>query len=114
MRTGSDYLRSLNDGRQVFVDGERVKDVTAHLAFREAARSIARLYDIAAAPELRERMTFTSPNTGEPVLRAYQIPHSHADLAARRLVAETWAEATIGLTGRTPDRFAGFFRRYAA
>ena len=43
MRTGSDYLRSLNDGRQVFVDGERVKDVTAHLAFREAARSIARL-----------------------------------------------------------------------
>ena len=43
MRTGSGYLRSLNDGRQVFVDGERVKDVTAHLAFREAARSIARL-----------------------------------------------------------------------
>ena len=43
MRTGSDYLRSLNDGRQVFVEGERVKDVTAHLAFREAARSIARL-----------------------------------------------------------------------
>ena len=46
MRTGSDYLRSLNDGRQVFVDGEQVKDVTAHLAFREAARSIARLYDL--------------------------------------------------------------------
>ena len=45
MRTGSDYLRSLNDGRQVFVDGERVKDVTAHLAFREAARSIERLKD---------------------------------------------------------------------
>jgi 4-hydroxyphenylacetate 3-monooxygenase len=55
MRTGSVYLRSLNDGRQVFVDGERVKDVTAHLAFREAARSVARLYDIAAAPEMRAR-----------------------------------------------------------
>ena len=38
MRTGSDYLRSLNDGRQVFVDGERVDDVTRHIAFREAAR----------------------------------------------------------------------------
>src|SRR6516164_7969684 len=102
MRTGSDYLRSLNDGRQVFVDGERVKDVTAHLAFREAARSVARLYDIAAAPEMRARMTFVSPKTGEPVLRAYQIPRSHADLRARRLFSETWAEATFGLMGRTP------------
>src|SRR6476659_3659537 len=114
MRTGADYLRSLDDGRQVFVDGERVKDVTAHRAFREAARSIARLYDIAAAPEMRERMTFRSPTTGEPVLRAYQIPHNHADLRARRLFSETWAEATFGLMGRTPDHVAGFFCGYAA
>ena len=114
MRTGSEYLRSLDDGRQVFVDGERVKDVTTHLAFREAIRSIAKLYDIAAAPEMRERMTFVSPKTGDPVLRAYQIPRSHADLRARRLFSETWAEATFGLMGRTPDHVAGFFCGYAA
>ena len=75
MRTGSDYLRSLDDGRQVFVDGERVKDVTTHLAFREAARSIARLYDIAAAPEMRERMTFVSPKTGRAVSRTAAEPY---------------------------------------
>jgi len=114
MRSGSDYLKSLNDGRQVFVDGERVADVTAHAAFREAARSIARLYDIAAAPESRELMTFPSPRTGAPVLRAYQIPKTHADLRARRLFSETWAEATFGLMGRTPDHVAGFFCGYAA
>jgi len=114
MRTGSDYLRSLKDGRQVFVDGERVKDVTEHRAFREAARSIARLYDIATTPELRDRMTFVSPKTGEPVLRAFQIPRSHSDLAARRRFCETWAEATFGLMGRTPDHVAGFFCGYAA
>src|SRR5437870_13604192 len=114
MRTGSDYLRSLKAGRQVFVDGARVKDVTAHVAFREAARSLARLYDIAAAPQMRERMTFSSPKTREPVLRAYQIPRSHADLRARRLFSETWAEATFGLMGRTPDHVAGFFCGYAA
>src|SRR2546428_2905126 len=113
MRTGQDYLRSLNDGRQVFVDGEAVKDVTRHVAFREAARSVARLYDIAAAPAVREGMTFTSPKTGEPVLRAYQIPHSHADLTARRLSWETWAEATFGLMGRTPDHVAGFLCGHA-
>jgi 4-hydroxyphenylacetate 3-monooxygenase len=114
MRTGADYLRSLNDGRRVFVDGECVKDVSAHPAFRQAARSIAGLYDIAAAPELRERMTFVSPKTGAPVQRGWQIPHTHADLRARRLFSETWAEATFGLMGRAPDHVAGFFAGYAA
>jgi 4-hydroxyphenylacetate 3-monooxygenase len=114
MRTGAEYLRSLKDGRRVFLDGERAKDVTAHPAFREAARSIANLYDIAAAPELRERMTFVSPKTGEPVHRAWQIPRTPADLRARRLFSETWAEATFGLMGRAPDHVAGFFSGYAA
>src|SRR6202046_974956 len=114
MRTGDEYLRSLNDGRRVFVDGELVKDVTAHPAFRQAARSIATLYDIAARPDLRERMTFTSPRTGMPVHRAWQIPRNHADLRARRLFSETWAEATFGLMGRAPDHVAGFFAGYAA
>src|SRR5437870_11094781 len=114
LRTGADYLKSLNDGRQVFVNGEKVADVTKHLAFREAARSVARLYDIAAAPENRELMTFASPKTGAPVWRTYQIPRTHADLRARRLFSETWAEATFGLMGRTPDHVAGFFCGYAA
>jgi 4-hydroxyphenylacetate 3-monooxygenase len=114
MRTGADYLRSLNDGRQVFLDGERVADVTKHPALRQAARSLASLYDIAASPDLRQRMTFASPKTGAPVLRAYQIPHSHEDLRARRLFSEKWAEATFGLMGRTLDHVAGFLCGFAA
>jgi 4-hydroxyphenylacetate 3-monooxygenase len=114
LRTGEDYLRSLRDGRCVYVDGERVADVTTHPALARAARSLANLYDIAAAPENRERMTFTSPTTGNPVLRAYQIPRTHDDLKARRLAAETWAESTFGLMGRSPDHVAAFFCGYAA
>jgi len=114
MRTGADYLRSLDDGRRVFVDGEAVKNVAAHPAFRGAARSIAGLYDIAAAPDMRERMTFTSPKTGAPVQRCWQIPKTPDDLRARRLFSETWAEATFGLMGRAPDHVAGFFAGYAA
>jgi 4-hydroxyphenylacetate 3-monooxygenase len=114
MRSGSDYLKSLKDGRQIFLDGDKIADVTTHPALRGAARSFAKLYDIAAAPEMRERMTFTSPKTGEPVLRAYQIPRSHADLAARRRFSETWAESTFGLMGRTPDHVAGFLCGFAA
>jgi 4-hydroxyphenylacetate 3-monooxygenase len=114
LRTGAEFLRSLNDGRQIFLDGESIKKVIQHPAFSGAAHSIAKLFDIAAARDMRERMTFPSPKTGAPVWRAWQIPHSHADLKAKRLFSETWAEATFGLMGRTPDHVAGFFAGFAA
>src|SRR2546421_11413755 len=43
--TGEEYLESLRDGREIWIYGERVKDVTTHPAFRNTARMIARLYD---------------------------------------------------------------------
>ena len=49
--TGAEYLESLRDGREVYIYGERVKDVTTHPAFRNAARSIARLYDALHDPK---------------------------------------------------------------
>jgi 4-hydroxyphenylacetate 3-monooxygenase len=42
--TGAEYLDSLRDGREVWVYGERVKNVTAHPAFRNLAVSIGKLY----------------------------------------------------------------------
>jgi 4-hydroxyphenylacetate 3-monooxygenase len=114
LRTGTEFLRSIDDGRQIFLEGERVGKVIEHPAFAGAGHSIARLFDIAAAPEMRGQMTFPSPRTGAPVWRAWQIPRSHAELKAKRLFSETWAEATFGLMGRTPDHVAGFFTGFAA
>lgn len=114
LRTGDEYLRSLNDGRVVYVDGEKVANVTTHPAFAAAAHSAASLYDIASDPSMAERMTYISPSSGARVLRAYQIPRTHADLRAKRLASETWSEASYGMMGRTPDHVAGFFCGYAA
>ena len=114
MRTGEDYLASLDDGRAVFVDGERIKNVAKHPLFSGAARSAANLYDIAADPQYREQMTYVSPTTGARVLRAYQIPRSLEDVRARRIASEIWAESTFGLMGRSPDHVAGFFCGFAA
>ncbi len=115
LRTGESFLADLRAGeRKVFVDGERISDPTRHPAFMNGARTIARLFDYAAAPENRDRMTFTSPDTGGPVWRCFQIPHTHEDLRAKRLAAEGWAEQTFGLMGRTPDHVANFFAGYAA
>jgi 4-hydroxyphenylacetate 3-monooxygenase len=115
MRTGEDYIAAIRaDGRQVYIDGEVVRDVTVHPAFRGAVRTVSRLYDIAAAPENRALMTEVSPVTGGPVLRCYGIPQCPADLALSRRMSERWAEETFGLMGRTPDHVARFFAGYAS
>ena len=115
LRTGQDFLADLRKTpRAIYVEGDRVTDPTAHPAFREGARSIARLFDDAAAPENREVMTFPSPDTGGPVWRCWQIPRSHADLRAKRIAAERWAERSFGLMGRTPDHVSNFLAGFAA
>ncbi len=59
LRTGESFLADLRAGeRTIFVDGERISDPTGHPAFKNSARTFARLFDHAAAPENRERMTF--------------------------------------------------------
>ncbi|HYK79977.1 MAG TPA: 4-hydroxyphenylacetate 3-hydroxylase N-terminal domain-containing protein [Micropepsaceae bacterium] len=115
MRTGAQFLDAIrDDGRRVYFDGELVRDVTAHPAFRGAARSLAHLFDVAADPANRELMTYPSPATGGPVLRCYHIPKTATDLASRRAMSARWAEETFGLMGRTPDHVAGFLAGYAA
>ena len=61
--TGAEYLESLRDGREIWIYGERVKDVTTHPAFRNTARMIARLYDALHDPARQDVLT-TPTDTG--------------------------------------------------
>ena len=46
IRTGEQYRNGLRDGREVWIDGERVKDVTTHPAFKPIVDIRARMYDM--------------------------------------------------------------------
>jgi aromatic ring hydroxylase len=95
MRTGAQYLADIcNDGRLVLYDGDVVRDVPNHPAFRAAAQSIANLWDVASDPTNRDVMTYVSPATGRPVLRCYQVPNGPAELAARHRMglAKHWGD----------------------
>ena len=59
LRTGSEHLERLQDGRTVYIGSERVNDVTTDPAFRTAARTVAGIYDMKADPANREIMSFT-------------------------------------------------------
>jgi 4-hydroxyphenylacetate 3-monooxygenase len=105
MRTGSDYLASLRDGRAVFLDGERVKDVTRHPAFSAPTRTIAETYDRAREDAARDVTTALDPS-GRRIGTMWLIPRSAEDLERRRRLHRFWAEPSYGLMGRTPDHVA--------
>src|SRR4051812_9816570 len=106
MKTGDQHLASLRDGRQVFLDGAIVGDVTEHVAYRGAVRSVGLLYDFAAEPDNRALMTFDAPETGAAANRMWQLPKTYAELVQRRAALERWSELHLGFLGRSPDHVA--------
>jgi 4-hydroxyphenylacetate 3-monooxygenase len=111
--TGEEYLESLRDGREVWIDGERVADVTTHPAFRNAARSIARMYDAMHDPETRDLLT-AEDRLGIRTHRFFMPSYSAEDLLASREAIAHWSRMSYGHMGRTPDYKASFMATLGA
>ncbi len=103
IRTGKAFLAAMRDDREIWIDGERVRDVTTDPRFIDAAHTMAELYDMQHDPALTERMTYPSPTSGARVGLSFIMPGSVADLERRRAMIKTWADATCGMFGRSPD-----------
>jgi 4-hydroxyphenylacetate 3-monooxygenase len=100
IRTGAAYLDSLRDGRQIWIDGALIFDVTTDRRLAGAAQTMAALYDM---QHDRPGMTFVSPSSGEQVGLSFIQPRTVDDLIARRGMVKTWMDATCGMFGRSPD-----------
>jgi two-component FAD-dependent monooxygenase len=107
--TGDEYVESLRDEREVYLYGERVKDVTTHPAFYNPVRMTARLYNALHDPEHRDALTAPT-DTGTPgyTHRFFTTPHSVEDLVADQRAIATWARMSYGWMGRSPDYKASF------
>jgi 4-hydroxyphenylacetate 3-monooxygenase oxygenase component len=112
LRTAPAFLEALRDGREIWLDGERVRDVTAHPALRGAAATIAELYALQHRPELRDRLAFELD--GERVGYSHIQPRTVDDLRRRRAMMTCWADVNGGMLGRTPDFMNAMFAGYAA
>ena len=104
--TGAEYIESLKDGREVWIYGEKVKDVTDHPAFRNPIRSIARLYDSLHDGSMPTAETDTG--SGGSTHPFFKVSRSSEDLIRSRDAIAHWAKLTYGWMGRTPDYKAGF------
>jgi 4-hydroxyphenylacetate 3-monooxygenase len=113
--TGAEYLESLKDGREVWIYGEKVADVTTHPAFRNTARMIARLYDALHDPARRDALTTaTDTGSGSVTHKFFRAPKSADDLVADRDAIAEWARITYGWIGRSPDYKAAFLATLGA
>src|SRR5262245_36211939 len=111
--TAESYLESLRDGREVWIYGEKVANVTTHPAFRNTARMIARLYGALHDPAHRD--VLTAPTETGGVTHKYFRPSKNADelVQDRDAIAE-WARLSYGWIGRSPDYKAAFLATLGA
>src|SRR2546422_7637957 len=103
-RGGRDYITRLREQpAEVWLGGERVKDVTTHPALRNGVHSLAGLYDMQHDPILRESMTYRARAGGDRVGLWLIARQTRQALEGRRDMRAHWARAPGGRMGRPPD-----------
>ncbi|PPR22532.1 MAG: Anthranilate 3-monooxygenase oxygenase component, partial [Alphaproteobacteria bacterium MarineAlpha10_Bin2] len=106
LMNGAEYLESLRDGRTIRIGSETVRDVTSHPAFKNAARSFARIWDARVSAEHGDALC--AEEDGERFPAYYLMPKSRADLEHRTRSATAIADLSYGMMGRSPDFIGGY------
>ena len=105
IRTGAQYRNSVKDGREVYIGGERVHDVTTHPMFKPLVDIRARIYDMQHEPATRAVMT--SEEGGEINAIGNKLPHSQDDWWDKRRATDTVLEEIGGVVTRVGDETVG-------
>jgi len=102
-RTGEQFLEGLGQGgREIWLRGEKITHPLDHPELREAALSMARVFDV--QHEHAGEMLAPSPgDSGAMVNVTHLVPRSREDLERRRRAFELVAALSGGTMGRTPD-----------
>jgi 4-hydroxyphenylacetate 3-monooxygenase oxygenase component len=102
-RTGAQFLDGLGQGgREIWLRGEKITHPLDHPELREAALSLARVFDL--QHEHADEMLAPSPADGGGMVNVtHLIPRAREDLERRRRAFELVAALSGGVMGRTPD-----------
>ncbi|WP_024805447.1 4-hydroxyphenylacetate 3-hydroxylase family protein [Nocardia sp. BMG51109] len=106
IRTGDDYRAAIGTGREIYIDGERVTDVTTHPMFAPIVDIRARIYDLAHEASSRDVMSYVDDN-GERNSIANKLPLSPQDWIDKRAAIDLVLDDARGVVTRVGDETIG-------
>ena len=106
IRTGRQYRDSLRDGRRVWMNGERIADVTQHPALKPLVDIRAHIYDMQHDPRHAGVMTHVDA-AGEQSAVALRLPRSQQDWHAKRAATDRVLREIGGVVTRVGDETIG-------
>ena len=104
--TGEEYLASLRDDREIYIYGDRVKDVTSHPAFRNAPPPWPGS-TTPCDPQSKEKLCWETDTGNGGYTQILPLRAQRTNCASSDAIAE-WSRLTYGWMGRTPDYKAAF------
>jgi len=105
IRTGEQYRDSIRDSREVYVNGERVRDLVRHPMFKPLIDVRARIYDMQHEAPTRALLAYEHEGEWCPV--AHKLPRSERDWWDKRRATDTVLEAIGGVVTRVGDETVG-------
>jgi 4-hydroxyphenylacetate 3-monooxygenase len=105
IRTGEQYRDSIRDGREVWINGERVKDVTRHPMFKPVVDIRARIYDMQHEAATRDLMTYEEK--GERFAIGNRLPKEQKDWHDKRAAVDAVMYEVGGVVTRMGDETVG-------
>jgi 4-hydroxyphenylacetate 3-monooxygenase len=105
IRTGNEYKDSIRGNREVYMDGQRVNDVTTHPMFKPLIDIRARIYDMAHEPATKNVMTVE--DQGEVNAIGNALPFTQDDWWAKRRATDAVLEDVGGVVTRVGDETVG-------
>ena len=105
IRTGSEYLESLRDAREVYIDGQRVGDLAAHPMLRPLIGIRARIYDLQHEPTTRASLTYQQ--AGDLNAVSNKLPREAADWWDKRRATDLILDSIGGVVTRVGDESVG-------
>ncbi len=105
IRTGEQYRESIRDDREVWINGERVKDVTRHPMFKPIVDVRARVYDMQHQAAFSNILTYKED--GEPCAIGNKLPRTQQDWNDKRKAVDTIMFEIGGVVTRIGDETVG-------
>ena len=105
IRTAAEYLDSIRDGRQVWINGEKVDDVPTHPMFKPLVDVRARIYEMQHDAATRDTMTYEEG--GECFSVGLKLPYSQEDWYQKRVATDAVMDDIGGIVTRVGDETVG-------